>query len=359
MPSRSRSIGVRAVALATIAQFLTLSCGGKQAPKGPGAAGVGGAPLIQTGDAPPGMTLRLSDGRQGPPAADRSRLAPATRLADAEADELLKRLAPIGAKPDDKVDFALRDRSLPPPRTGKTIKAAFPPPPSAAAPPATADAGKPLTVVRWAPEGDVPLAPQLQITFSQPMIAVTSQDDAARTVPVTLTPTPPGRWRWLGTKTLVFDPEVRFPQATTYTVEIAKGTTSATGNVLADGQKLTFTTPAPRAQTMWPDHGPQRLDAPMFVLFDQKIDPAAVLATITVKAGGKTYATRLLTEAEIAAHETVKSLVDSAKANQQDGRWLAFRAIEAFPKDSSVVVSIGPGTPSAEGPGRTKDAQGF
>ncbi len=356
-----RSNSFRAVALAVVVQLVALSCGGKQPPKQPGTGGVGGGqPLIQTGDAPPGITLRLSDGNQGRPAADRSKLPPATKLTDAEAEAILARLAPIGAKPDDQAGFALRDRSTPPPRTGKTLRDKFPPPnPFAGKPPSTNDAGQDLTILRWAPEGDVPLAPTLQLTFSQPMIAVTSQDDAARTVPVTLTPTPKGRWRWLGTRTLIFDPEVRFPQATTYTVAIAKGTSSATGNVLKDGKTFTFTTPAPRMMSMWPDQGPQQLDTPMFVLFDQRIDPAAVLATIKVVASGKTYSTRLLTAEEVTKHESISGLVASAKANQQDGRWVAFRAVETFPKDTAITVTIGPGTPSAEGPNQTKDPQAY
>ena len=32
-----------------------------------------------------------------------------------------------------------------------------------------------LEIVRYAPEGDIPLAPQLSVTFSQPMIAISSQ----------------------------------------------------------------------------------------------------------------------------------------------------------------------------------------
>gem|GEM_PF-5137978 len=31
----------------------------------------------------------------------------------------------------------------------------------------------PLEVIRYSPDGDVPIAPSLSITFSQPMIAVT------------------------------------------------------------------------------------------------------------------------------------------------------------------------------------------
>ena len=356
---------LRAVALVTVVQFLALSCGGKQTPVGGGGTTVaqpGGQPLVQTGDAPKGLTMRLSDGKQGPPAADRSTLAPATPLGDADVAALLARLTPVKVDPDDRKAFALRDRSTPPPRTGKTIKDRFPGPGTTSAPsspPGTADVGKPLEVIRYAPEGDVPVVPMATITFSQPMVAVTSQDDAAKVVPAIMTPTPKGRWRWLGTKTLVFDPEVRFPHATTYTIEIPAGTTSATGNVLAAAKKFTFTTPTPRLISSWPNHGPQQLDAPMFVLFDQKIDPAAVLATVKVEAAGTRYGVRLLTDDEIEKHQTMKGLVAAAKKNEQDGRWIAFRAERAFPKDTNVEIKIGPGTPSAEGPNRTKDTQAF
>lgn len=358
-----RSYTIRSLALVTLASFVATSCGPKPGPRAGGGSGqtavAGGTPLVLD-DEKPGLTMRLSDGKRGAPAADRSTLPPTQPLDAAAARSLLDRVAPIAAKPDDTQAFALRDRSAPPPRTGKTVKGTFPPPnPQAGPPPATNDAGKPLTILRWAPEGDVPLAPQLQLTFSQPMVAVTSQDDAAAVVPVKLTPTPPGRWRWLGTKTILFDPIVRFPQATTYTVEVPAGTRSATGNVLAAAKQFTFTTPTPRIETSWPGSGPQKLDEPMFVRFDQRIDPAAVLATVTVKAAGKTYATRLLTADEIERHETVKSLVVAAKAAEQDGRWLAFTATEPFPKDTHVEVTVGPGTPSAEGPNRTTDRQGF
>ena len=88
-------------------------------------------------------------------------------------------------------------------------------------------------MLRWMPEGAVPLAPELSVTFSQPMVAVTSQGDAAATTPVKLTPQPKGNWRWIGTRTILFDPDVRFPQATTYTVEVPSGTKSANGGALA------------------------------------------------------------------------------------------------------------------------------
>ncbi|MEZ4366604.1 MAG: Ig-like domain-containing protein [Kofleriaceae bacterium] len=348
----------RSVACLTLFTFLATACGGRPTPPRP--PGPGDDLVLVQAEAAEGLQLRLSDGQRGAGSYDRPPVAAATPLADADADALLRRAAALKADPKDRADFAIRPRSTPPPRTGTTLAGTFPPAPGAnLPPPATVDAGAPLEVVRYQPEGDVPLVPQLSITFSQPMVAVTSQDDAARTVPVTLTPTPAGHWRWLGTKTLIFDPDVRFPQATTYQVEVPAGTRSATGNVLASAVRFSFTTPPPQLVTMWPQDESQRRDVPMFLRFDQRIDPAAVLATVSLDVGGRTLGVRQLGDAEIAAHPIIKSLVESAKAEGVDGRWLAMKATETLPADTAVRVVVGPKTPSAEGPLRTTARQDF
>jgi hypothetical protein len=304
----------------------------------------------------------VSNGKAGPPAADHAQLAPARPLTDGDASALLARMKPIAADPADAQSFALRGKSQPPPRTGQTIQAVFPPPPSLQAPPPAGQAGdqtRELRVVRYMPEGSVPLAPELSVTFSQPMVAVTSQTDAAAVTPVKLSPQPPGSWRWIGTRTIVFHPDVRFPQATTYKAEIPAGTASATGGKLAKPVAFTFETPPPTLVAHSPEGSPQRLDAPMFALFDQKIDPAAVLARIAVKAAGQARAVRLLDAAEIARDHALAARVDAARRGEQDGRWLAFRATEPLPADAHVEVEIGAGTPSAEGPGVTRKPQSF
>ncbi|HEU4614578.1 MAG TPA: Ig-like domain-containing protein, partial [Kofleriaceae bacterium] len=267
---------------------------------------------------------------------------------------------PLQAEAGDKQSFAFRPKSQPPPRTGQVIKGTFPPPASSLLPPpAHAGAEKELRVLRWMPEGDVPLAPELSVTFSQPMIAVTSQDDAAATTPVKLTPQPKGRWRWIGTRTILFDPDVRFPQATSYQVEIPAGTKSATGGVLKDAVKFTFETPPPSLAQSWPNAGPQRLDVPMFAMFDQKIDPHAVLAKTRLTANGAEVPIELIDDAEIAKHKTLASVVQAAHEAEQDGRWLAFRATQPLPKDADIRVAFAAGTPSAEGPRVTPSEQSF
>ncbi|MGN6106364.1 MAG: Ig-like domain-containing protein, partial [Kofleriaceae bacterium] len=351
--------------MATLVSFVTSSCGSKQS----GTTVAGRSPLsdlvlVQSKDLPPGLDLRVSHGRQGPPSYDRTKLAPATKLSDAEAEALLSRARPLQGESGDAQPFAFRPRSQPAPRTGKSVQGQFPAPPSSLLPPAGNEAGKDLQVLRWMPEGEVPLAPELSVTFSQPMIAVTSQTDAAANVPIKLTPTPAGRWRWIGTRTVVFDPgdrdAGRFPQATTYQVEVPAGTKSATGGVLKDGVKFTFETPAPALRSHYPsEHAPQRLDVPMFALFDQKIVPAAMLKSIAVTANGARQEIRLLDAAELARDKQLKSIVDAAEQDGQQGRWVAFRAASELPTDAAIEVTIDRGAPSAEGPNRTPAAQRF
>ena len=364
------SMATRSAAWLTLLSFIIGSCGGQSsgAPKAAApiadvsvatGAGSGSAGVLATGDIPDGLDMRLSNGKQGADAFDHSKLAPATKLSDDEAEKLLARMKAIATDGADKKDFALREKSQPPPRTGKTVKGEFPPPLSSLLPPTTNEAGKDLSVLRFAPQGKVPLAPQLSVTFSQPMVAVTSQSDAAANVPVTLSPTPPGHWRWIGTRTLLFDADIRFPQATTYQVAIPAGTKSATGNTLPKATTFSFETPTPRMLGSYPNGGPVKRDAKMFVWFDQKIDQAAVLATIKVVSGNKTFPLHLLDATEIAKDKTIKDLIGGAKSNEQDGRWLAFGSDQEFPSDSQVAISVGPGTPSAEGPNKTADTQYF
>ena len=112
--------------------------------------------------------------------------------------------------------------------------------------------GNTLEVIRFSPEGEVKLAPDLNVTFSQPMVAVTSQEQAAQTVPVQLSPSVEGKWRWLGTKTLMFDTTKRFPMATKYTARVPAGTQSANGQTLQKDFIWTFTTPPPKVEQMIP-----------------------------------------------------------------------------------------------------------
>ncbi len=271
---------------------------------------------------------------------------------------ILERMPPLETEPTDIEEFKLPPQSLPPVIASETVTQSFPPPASDVTTPEVASG--PLKVLRYAPEGEIPIAPFINVTFNQPMVPLNTLDAlAAADVPIKVTPDLPGVWKWLGTQTLSFeyhsDDLNRFPMATEYTVEAPAGITSLTGGVLAEAVTWTFRTPAPTAVQAYPTVGPQSREPLLFVAFDQRIDRDAVLATIRALAGGRAYPLRLATAEEIAANEAVNRYANQYAAD----RWIAFRSKEAFPPDATVTINVGPGTPSAEGPLTTTEVQSF
>lgn len=313
-------------------------------------------------DLPSGLKFTLSEGEAN--AASRSVQPPASAdpLSDGEAVKLLGRLPAIKTDPDDRAEFAKRIGTLPAPKTGEKIAVKFPADEQRPLPD-TGGAKTALEVVRYSPEGRVALAPDLNITFSHPMVAVTSQEEAARTVPVELSPQVDGRWRWLGTRTLMFDTDKRFPMATEFVARVPAGTRSVAGPTLQRDFVWRFSTPPPKALQMFPGSGQTtRRDTLMFVAFDQAIDPNSVISTITVRSGNAKIPVRLATQEEIDRDGSISYYSKQA----QPSRWLAFRAItkdgqtaDALPGASKITVTIEKGTPSAEGPLKTTEAQTF
>jgi hypothetical protein len=341
-----RTLGASLVLLAAAGVALALH-GGRTAAfvlEGPGVS-----------DVPPAAvpSFRLSEAEE---TAERPALVarpPARPLSDAEARRVLDRLPPLAASP--RVEpFASREDPPPPPRAGRTVPVAFPPPAPIERP--AAIAAGPLEVERWSPEGDVPLAPSLSVTFSQPMVALeTHRSLADAAVPVRLEPRVPGEWRWVGTRTLVFQPEGRFSMATTFRVAVPAGTASAVGGRLASDVEWSFSTPPPRLLTRHPENAPAPRSPVVFAAFDQAVDRAAVLSALRVRAAGASVAIRPATEAEVATDETVARLAKQAT----EGRWLAFVPEPPLPADAAVEVTLPAGTPSAEGPRRTAEAQSW
>jgi alpha-2-macroglobulin len=312
-------------------------------------------------DLPNGLQFRLSEGVEGADKREKTPPAKGDALSENETGSLLKRLPPIKTETDDQTEFSKRVGTLPAPKTGAMIPVKFPSD-EQRNPPQYDTSKQKLEVVRFSPEGEIKLAPDLTLTFSQPMVAVTSQSQAAEFVPVEITPLPEGNWRWLGTKTLMFDTDKRFPMATKFTARVPAGTKSATGQVLQKDFLWTFTTPPPKVETMIPNAQITRRDALMFVSFDQKINPEQVLKTISVTGAGKKLTLRLATQEEIDKDPSISYYAKQA----QPGRWLAFRAVtsegtteNALPAASAISVVIEKGTASAEGPLTTTAAQSF
>lgn len=312
-----------------------------------------------------GLRFRLSEGKETIEARPPSNpAAAATTLSEVETRKLLARLPALKPEASDTLNFKLRERSLPPPRAGATIQAAFTLANSDATP-AHIVTNAPLEVTRFAPEGEVELTPNLSVTFSQPMVAVSSQAEAAVNLPVKLTPQPQGKWRWLGTQTLMFQPDAeggRLPMATSYVVTILAGTKSALGNTLRETKTFTFATPPLRLKSSYPEGESKPRDAVMFLEFDQRIEPGRVLELLTLQPANPDTRLRLASPEEIAADTSINDLVKRAP----EGRWMVLRATDSngatkdvLPSDTLIKVVIPPGTPSAEGARTTVAEQSF
>ena len=357
LPVLSIAVVVFAVAVFLVVKnFMTGDSGGQVIPSATDSPSEYGDISVSDGDGTP-LSIRLSEGRSQPQDVIPFPLATGTALSDEEIERILARMEGLTAEPGDSVDFRLPEQSLPPPLTGETIEETFPL--QGSLQPEPVETGR-LEVLRFAPEGEIPIAPFVNVTFNQPMVPLTTLEDlAAGDVPVQIEPALPGTWRWLGTKTLTFQYDStlidRLPMATEYQVTVPAGTLSATGNELAETVNFTFSTPPPTLTRYYPSSSPQPLEPIFFIAFNQRIDPEAVLATIDMKAGNQSIGMRLATEEEIKLDIAVSQMIENAG----EARWLAFRALVTLPADTNISVRIGPGTPSAEGPLVTSEMQSF
>jgi len=310
------------------------------------------------GDEKPGLSITLSEGKNQPEQVEPRTVATGVPLSDEDIKRVLARLPVLTAEPKDEVVFRLPEGPLPPPLPGETVEEAFPPPDQAGGA-QMVDAG-PLKVLRYAPEGEVPIVPFINVTFNQPMVPLdTIEGLSNEEVPVQINPELPGTWRWLGSKTLNFQYDSqeidRLPMATVYTVTIPAGVESAIGGTLEEMVQFSFRTPTPTLEKTYPTSDSQPLEPLLFISFDQRIDPEAVLGTIQVVVKGETLTVERATPEQIEADETVSRLAENAV----EDRWLAFQLREPLPSNATVSVNIGPGTPSAEGPLVTEQVQSF
>lgn len=282
-------------------------------------------------------------------------------LGEAETAALLARLPPPAASaPALAASFALRQASLPAPRPGRTVAESFPPPTVAPVP--TVPTGA-LTVTRKAPEGDVEHAPNVSVTFSQPMVELSTQGElAGKTPPLTLTPKPEGSFRWLGTQTLAFQPDKEFPKSTEYVVEIPAGTRSLSGAKTDHAERFVFSTPTVKLVDHSREDNVGR--SPVLVAeFDQRIDTAKFLAAVELEVDddpadgvGRKRPVRLATSAEIQAEPSLRDRIEAIERKGKD-RVLVFKPRAPLPSASRFVVEFPAGLSSLEGPRATTEPQ--
>lgn len=293
----------------------------------------------------PDFTLTsLSDNAGKAPQIKTAALRPISRE---QYDRLVLRLAPL--KPNSADNFKLPTESLQPlpQRPGKVKAIVFPPQaPAKETPKAPSRPISPLRVTRFTPEGKVSEVTTISITFSQPMVAVTSADKAAEKVPAQLSPQAEGQWRWLGTQTLVFEPKgKRFPRSSEFTVTVPKDTASELGGKLAAEVSYKFQTPLIGVYSFEPQSNDCELQPQIIAIFNQKIDSAKVFKFMSLTSGKQTYELRLIPKDEALKIARIKDL-----EKNYPNAWLVAKPANTLPKNTQFKVAFAAGLPSSEGP---------
>ncbi|MCY1062869.1 Ig-like domain-containing alpha-2-macroglobulin family protein [Nannocystis sp. SCPEA4] len=241
----------------------------------------------------------------------------------------------------------------PPPSVSEKIELPFPPP----APPTkqTQDLVEegPLKVLRTSPTEKAPgLVGSVSAVFNQPMVPLASIDDLKlERSPLTIEPLPKGKFRWLGTQMIAFEPEGRMPYSTTYTAKVVSGETSTLGTKLAKEVKWQFTTPGLEVETYWPgEFGDATLDTPIVIQFNQAIDRDKLLAALRVRGGGGEVSVSAV------APEQWESLPEPFRSQATRGvkeRVIVLRPTGALAANTLYTVEIPAGV-YGEGPNASK-----
>ena len=150
----------------------------------------------------------------------------------------------------------------------------FSDPSHAQAPIAPSEQG--LTVLSATPQGlieDVNQFYSVVVVFNQPMVPLEALPEGDGSGPLTITPALKGKYRWMGTNTLVFTPADVLTLSSRYQVTIPAGTKSLSGSLLSAPYHFSFETMRPRFlhSNIYDDAKGVTISPKIYLLFNQNI----------------------------------------------------------------------------------------
>ncbi|MBQ7529569.1 Ig-like domain-containing protein, partial [bacterium] len=271
-------------------------------------------------------------------------------ISSGRAQEIFKRLPELPSDNSLAKDFNRRKDTMPAPRGGETIKVSFPPAEELAPPKVESEAekeGKPAILERYSPQGNIDRTKAISLTFDRSMIALQDVQSANSIAPATIKPEVKGHWRWVGTKTALFEAEGTFlPMSTDYTVEVSKSLKDANGRPIEKDYSFNFTTATLKIIGKSPYAGAVTGPRPSFYLaFNQSVDVNRLKEFITLREGNSTEVEIEFLPAKDAAKEGFSNLKDLP-----DDRYVIFRPKNDLKADTKHTVTLAKGAVSQEGP---------
>lgn len=212
-----------------------------------------------------------------------------------------------------------------------------------------------LKVLRKRPVGKVKDVDHIAVSFSAPMIELTDHAQSiSGAVPIEISPKLKGKWRWVGTQTVLFTPDEKVPGSTLFKLRIPKSTKSVHHQKIEGEKAWSFETSRVELIDYYPKRGPQELSSKMALILNQKIDESKIKNSIEVKANGQVWPFKLLGVNKVKDDEMKRFL-----QRYEDQSLLLLKPTRNFPKDAKIQVTLKKGAPSAEGPLKTQESQSF
>lgn len=149
---------------------------------------------------------------------------------------------------------------------------------------------EPLVVDYHSPTGEIGVAQnKIVVHFNQPMVPLTAQGEGMAASLVHISPHLSGMFKWVNTKTLIYQAKGNLPFSTTFTVTVAKGHESLLGYALVKDFVFTFSTPAPKVTDKTKVHTIRNepiigTQGPFVLEFNQRMDPLMVAKHVTLTA---------------------------------------------------------------------------
>jgi uncharacterized protein YfaS (alpha-2-macroglobulin family) len=112
------------------------------------------------------------------------------------------------------------------------------------------------------------------VMFDRPMVALEAISEGKGRAILKFRPPFSGKTRWLGSRTMTFTPDRRFPFSTDIEVTVPEGTEALDGSALKTAYTWTFQTPAPRLVRHYPEDKQKwlTLDTRILLVFNQDMD---------------------------------------------------------------------------------------
>lgn len=197
------------------------------------------------------------------------------------------------------------------------------------------NAGKeePFSVIHYGPEGNATSDAVVNIVFSKAM-RVLEASDKDTPIPVQISPAVEGKWQWIGTNAVQFQPTGgKLALGRQYKVKVPESTRTIDGKVLGKALEFGFTTPTPLLDSYSPWDGARSVALrPRIVLnFSQPVEPSELVRLASISAEG------------VAAPFKVEP------SQENDRKTWVLVPNADLPKNSSIEVKVAPGLHSVGG----------